>query len=139
MDAQTGECDDDHIVFQVNIKMAKLYKILHEMNRINEQSRKTITKLLGNKAGAKGRTWMQILQTPGNMINKNSDFDVAHMDGNGFYQASFQQRPESDLMVMEASSYIGVQELTRDKIRQVLDNYFRYAKEQFSDSPNILH
>ena len=139
MDAQTGERDDSHIVFQANIKMATLDKILREMNRINEQSRETISKLLRNKASAKGRPWMQILQTPSNMMNSNPDFDVVHMDGNGFYQASFQQGPESDLMVIEASSYIEVQELTRNKIRQILDNYFRYAKKQLLDSPNLLH
>jgi hypothetical protein len=139
MDAQTGERDDGHIVFQSNVKKATLDEILREMDRLNEQSRETISKLLGDKAGAKGRPWMQILQTPGNMINGNPDFDVAHMDGNGFYQASFQQGPETDQMVIEASSYIEAQELTRVKIHQILDNYRRYAKGQFADSPNILH
>jgi len=137
--SETGERDDSYIIFQNSIQNAPLDEVLREMDRINEQSRETISKLLGDKTSVKGRPWTQILQTPSNTINKNPDFDVAHMDGNGFYQVSFQQGPESDLMVIEASSYIEAQELTRAKIRQVLDNYLKYAKKQSPDSLDILH
>lgn len=129
--AEIGECDNSYIVFQAGVLQTSFYEVLREIDKINEESYEKIAQLLGDKIHAQGMPWMQIIRTPKlDAVNKNRNFNVMHVDGNGFFEASAKEESESSLMTMSASTYEKVQQLTRIKIRDILKNYLGYEKEQ---------